>query len=56
MSDIDQKYREFHRYGIGRQLFEEAKKTAKEKGYLFMQVKTVQMGVYEDYDIRDVAC
>ena len=27
-----------------------AKKTAYEKGYAFMQVKTVKMGVYEDYD------
>jgi GNAT superfamily N-acetyltransferase len=42
--------REFHRSGIGRQLFEEAKKTAKAQGYEFMQVKTVKMGVYEDYD------
>ena len=42
--------REFHRSGIGMQLFEEAKKTAKAQGYEFMQVKTVKMGVYEDYD------
>lgn len=42
--------REHHRKGIGRALFEAARKAATEKGYAFMQVKTVQMGVYEDYD------
>ena len=45
--------KEYHRHGLGRQLFEEAKRIAKEKGYLFMQVKTVEMGVYEDYDITN---
>ena len=45
--------KEYHRRGIGRALFEEARKTAKEKGYSFMQVKTVQMGMYEDYDITN---
>ncbi|MBO4336764.1 MAG: GNAT family N-acetyltransferase [Lachnospiraceae bacterium] len=39
-----------HRKGIGRALFEEAKKTAKQEGYSFFQVKTVRMGMYEDYD------
>ena len=39
-----------HRSGIGRQLFEKAKAIAVENGYSFMQVKTVQMGKYEDYD------
>ena len=42
--------KEYHRKGLGRALFEEAKKIATEEGYLFMQVKTVKMGVYEDYD------
>ncbi|MBR3082435.1 MAG: GNAT family N-acetyltransferase [Clostridiales bacterium] len=42
--------KEFHRKGLGRALFEEAKKIATEEGYSFMQVKTVKMGVYEDYD------
>ena len=42
--------KEYHRHGIGKALFESAKKTAGEKGYSFMQVKTVQMGKYEDYD------
>ena len=45
--------REYHRKGLGRTLFREAKKTAVEKGYSFMQVKTVKMGVYEDYDITN---
>ncbi|MBO4864211.1 MAG: GNAT family N-acetyltransferase [Eubacterium sp.] len=42
-----------HRQGLGRQLFEKAKDVAKEEGYSFMQVKTVKMGVYEDYDITN---
>ncbi len=42
--------KEYHRKGIGRSLFEEAKRIAREEGYSFMQVKTVQMGMYEEYD------
>ncbi len=42
--------KEYHRKGIGRALFETAKQIAKEKDYSFIQVKTVQMGRYEDYD------
>ena len=38
------------RKGIGRELFEKAKETAAKEGYSFMQVKTVQMGKYPDYD------
>lgn len=38
------------RHGIGRQLVEKAKEIALEKGYSFLQVKTVQMGKYADYD------
>lgn len=45
--------KEYHRNGLGRAIFEEAKKTAVEEGYSFMQVKTVKMGVYEDYDITN---
>ena len=41
---------EYHRKGIGKSLFEEAVKAARKEGYSFMQVKTVQMGIYEDYD------
>lgn len=40
----------YHRKGIGRLLFEEAKKEAKRLGYSFVQVKTVQMGKYAIYD------
>ena len=42
--------KEYHRKGVGRALFQKAKETAREKGYAFMQVKTVQIGKYEDYD------
>ena len=42
--------RECHRKGIGRELFEHAKQIAVEKGYSFLQVKTVQMGRYEESD------
>lgn len=40
----------YHRQGIGRKMFMMAKNIAREKGYSFLQVKTVQMGKYEDYD------
>ena len=42
--------KDYHRRGIGRQLVEKAKEAARLRGYEFMQVKTVKMGVYEDYD------
>lgn len=42
--------KEYHRQGIGRGMFMMAKNIAREKGYSFLQVKTVQMGKYEDYD------
>jgi len=41
---------EYHRKGVGRMLFEKLRETAKRLGYSFLQVKTVQMGRYEDYD------
>lgn len=40
----------YHRHGVGRKLFVKAKEIASESGYSFLQVKTVQMGKYEDYD------
>lgn len=40
----------FHRCGIGRQLFASAKESAVKEGYYFMQVKTVKMGQYKNYD------
>ncbi len=42
--------KEYHRNGVGRKLVEKAKESARAQGYEFMQVKTVKMGVYEDYD------
>lgn len=42
--------KEYHRNGIGKSLFEYAKNIISEKGYLFIQVKTVQMGKFESYD------
>ena len=44
---------EYHRNGLGRALFTEAQRTAAIEGYSFMQVKTVKMGIYEDYDITN---
>lgn len=42
--------KEYHRHGVGRSLFEAAKTSAVASGYSFIQVKTVQMGRYEEYD------
>lgn len=36
--------------GIGKKLFERARYIAQKEGVSFIQVKTVKMGVYEDYD------
>ena len=42
--------KEFHRHGIGRKLFIKAKEKAIKDGFSFIQVKTVQMGQYDNYD------
>ena len=42
--------KDHHRNGVGKSLFKKAREIAVEKGYSFMQVKTVKMGVYDDYD------
>lgn len=42
--------KEFHRQGVGRQLFMSAKEKATKDGFSFIQVKTVQMGRYNEYD------
>lgn len=42
--------KDYHRHGVGRRLFEAAKERAKVLGYSFLQVKTVQMGEYPEYD------
>lgn len=41
---------EHHRQGIGTILFSRAKNFALNQGYSFLQVKTVQMGRYDEYD------
>lgn len=41
---------QLHRRGVGRELLNRAKEAAREMGYAFMQVKTVQMGKYPQYD------
>lgn len=41
---------EYHRKGIGRMLYEQARQEAVRLGYSFIQVKTVQMGKYTVYD------
>ena len=42
--------KEYHRMGVGKALFNAAKEHAASAGYEFLQVKTVRMGCYEDYD------
>ena len=42
--------KEHHREGLGRALFLAAKTAAREAGFSFLQVKTVRMGVYPEYD------
>lgn len=45
--------RDYQRLGIGRKLFAEAKSWSVLQGYSFMQVKTVQMGRYKEYDVTN---
>lgn len=40
----------YHRRGIGRELFAAARERAAREGYSFLQVKTVEMGRYPEYD------
>ena len=42
--------KEYHRRGVGKRLFAEARDAAAQNGYSFLQVKTVQMGRYDNYD------
>lgn len=42
--------KEYHRQGVGTALVRAAKRIARERGYSFLQVKTVQMGRYPEYD------
>ena len=41
---------EYHRTGVGRELYRSFEAYAREHGYTFAQVKTVQMGRYAEYD------
>ena len=41
---------EHHRQGIGTALMDAAKEIARKRSYSFLQVKTVQMGHYPEYD------
>lgn len=45
--------KEYHRKGLGTELFQRAKGLAECLGYSFLQVKTVQMGRYKEYDITN---
>lgn len=42
--------KEYQRQDIGRRLIEKAKDIAVSAGYSFIQVKTVRMGIYDEYD------
>ena len=42
-----------HGQGIGRALFEALQDYAKERGYEYIQVKTVQKGRYKEYDMTN---
>nr|WP_290442004.1 GNAT family N-acetyltransferase [Clostridium gasigenes] len=42
--------KEFHRNKIGNDLFKTCYEYSKYQGYLYMQVKTVKEGCYEEYD------
>lgn len=42
--------KEYHRQDVGTALVQAAKRIARERGYSFLQVKTVQMGRYPEYD------
>lgn len=42
--------KDYHRKGVGTALFAQARLEALRLGYSFIQVKTVQMGRYKEYD------
>lgn len=46
--------KEYHRLGIGRELFDAFYLYAKKNKYEFIQVKTVRKGIYPDYDLTNV--
>jgi GNAT superfamily N-acetyltransferase len=42
--------KQYQGQGVGTALVDSAKQLARKQGYLFLQVKTVQMGKYPEYD------
>lgn len=44
---------EHHRMGVGRQLYEAFEQYARGEGCSFIQVKTVQIGHYDEYDMTN---
>ena len=45
--------KKFHHHGAGRELNKAYEDLAKSLGYTYTQVKTVQSGHYDDYDITN---
>lgn len=45
--------KKYHRFGYGRKLVKKAEDYAKEVGYKFIQVKTVEQGKYDTYDLTN---
>lgn len=45
--------KEYHRLGIGTELFLEFESLARKQGFSYLQVKTVKMGHYKEYDITN---
>ena len=45
--------KKFHRSGVATQLNDEYEKLAKSLGYTYSQVKTVQSGHYDEYDVTN---
>jgi len=45
--------KEYHRSGAGRALCSALEEYAREQGYEFLQVKTVKMGKYPEYDVTN---
>jgi ribosomal protein S18 acetylase RimI-like enzyme len=43
----------YHRHGFGKALFDAFQVYAKDKGYKFLQVKTVEQGKYHAYDLTN---
>jgi GNAT superfamily N-acetyltransferase len=46
--------KKYHRCSFGRELFRAFEKYTREQGYLFIQVKTVKQGCYDEYDKTNI--